>query len=368
MLNIGYDLRPLQSPHKYRGIGRHCGDLLRSLRRRSKDVAFSFLAYEEPNFSFGDYVRLKTQLKRKSITALLQTAGTVASLDVDLFHYHMQITPLRNRVPTVITVHDTIIAWLGRKGTTSKGRMLFGLQSRAARNADAVITVSRHSKTDITRYMGINPDRISVVYNGVNLSYRPVDDVSDVRAKYRLPERFLLYIGALDYRKNPLGLLRIYGKYAKSTNEPLPLVFAGKREYFRAIESYWNDIGFGLKRAQLLFTGYVDEDDLPRVYSAASVLLFPSLYEGFGLPPLEAMACGTPVIAYDNSSISEIVGEWGRLVENENEDEFAESLSELVDDEGLRREFIEKGLRRAGHFSWDKAADKTIEVYKKVAG
>ena len=377
MINIGYDIRPLQTAHKYRGIGRYCGDLLKALRRQDSGVAFSFLAFdnivEDPDKPHLPHKSLVTQTNpgdhnryRYVVQDLLGTAKLVESLKPDVFHYQMQLAPLRTRVPSVITVHDCIVKWLGRRGTTRKERQLFGLLARAARNADAVITVSRHSKNDIVRYMGIHPDNIYVVYNGISPSYEPVQDISGIRERYGLPERYLLYAGAVDYRKNPRGLLRIYKDYARDLDDPLPLVFVGKRDYFRAVNSYWREIGMGLKKARLIYTGYVEDDDMPGIYSAADALVFPSLYEGFGLPLIEAMACGTPVIAYDNSAVSEVVGGGGVLVENDNENAFAEYLSDLLADESLYREYAEKGLRRAGFFSWDKAARETLEVYGQI--
>jgi len=377
MINIGYDIRPLQTAHKYRGIGRYCGDLLKALRRQDSGVAFSFLAFDniagDPDKPHIPHKSLVTQTNpgdfnryRNVARDLLGTAKLVASLNPDVFHYQMQVAPLRNRVPNVITVHDCIVRWLGRRGTTRKERLLFKLQARAARNADAVITESRHSKNDIVRYMGIYPDKIYMIHNGISPAYKPVQDVSVVRERYGLPERYLLYTGAADYRKNPLGLLRIYKKYASGVDDPLPLVFVGKRDYFRAVNSYWREIGMGLKKARLIYTGYVDDDDMPGVYSAAEILVFPSLYEGFGFPLIEAMACGTPVIAYDNSSVTEVVGDSGVLVENNEEGIFAGYLSDLLTDDSLYREYVEKGLRRAGFFNWDKAARETLGVYKKV--
>lgn len=378
MINIGYDIRPLQTGHKYRGIGRYCGDLLKALRRQDSGVAFSFLAFDniaedadKPHIPNNNLITQKNpgdhNRYRYIVQDLLGTAQLAESLKPDVFHYQMQVAPLRTRVPTVITVHDCIVRWLGRRGTIRKERLLFKLQARAARNADAIITVSRYSKNDIVRYMGIHPDKVYAIYNGISPAYKPVQDVSAVRERYDLPERYLLYTGAVDYRKNPCGLLRIYKKYVSEVNDPLPLVFVGKRDYFRAVEMYWRDIGLGLKNARLLFTGFVDEIDLPKIYSAASVLVFPSLYEGFGLPLIEAMACGTPVIAYNNSSVTEIVGDYGILVTNGDEDEFVERLSELLRDERIYREYATKGLQRASRFSWDRAARETLSVYREVA-
>ncbi len=379
MLNIGYDIRPLQSAHRYRGIGRYCGDLLKALRRQESGVAFSFLAYDDvddyPEKLHIPHENLATQRNpgdhnryRYVIRDLLETAKLVGSLKPDVFHYQMQVTPLRTRIPNVLTIHDCIVRWLGRRGTIRKERQLFRLSALAARNANAVITVSRHSKNDIVRYMGINPDKIHVVYNGVNPDYQPVGDISGVREKYGLPECYLLYTGAADYRKNAKGLLRIYKEYAGSVDDPLPLVFAGRREYYREIDAYWREIGIASKKAQVIFTGFIDDDDMPSVYSGAKLLVFPSLYEGFGLPIIEAMACGTPVIAYDNSAITEIVSDSGVLVDNDNEGEFIESLTGLLNDNILYKEYTDKGLKRASDFSWDRAARETLEVYGKISG
>jgi len=152
MINIGYDLRPLQTAHKYRGIGRYCGDLLQALRRRSTGVAFSFLAFEgvsdDNEIKLRPYNNLAEQPHpgdqnryRYVLKDILFTGNDVVSLNADVFHYHLQAAPLRTRVPNVITVHDCIPAWLGHRGTIRKERLLFKLQARAVRNADAVITV-----------------------------------------------------------------------------------------------------------------------------------------------------------------------------------------------------------------------------------
>jgi glycosyltransferase involved in cell wall biosynthesis len=215
--------------------------------------------------------------------------------------------------------------------------------------------------------MGVRPENVFVIYEACSPRYKPDAPLERLRAQIDLPDQYLLYVGASDYRKNLKGLIEIYGRYCERSPSPLPLVLTGNAEYYKKVRFAWpGGTRGGIVNGEVLFTGFLPEELMPGLYCGARVFLFPSLYEGFGLPALEAMACGAPVIAYDNSSISEIVGRWGVLVPTGDTETFVKELVRVASDGYLREELGEAGLERAKHFSWAKTAARTAEIYREV--
>jgi len=209
----------------------------------------------------------------------------------------------------------------------------------------------------------------------VDARFQPITDpdtLARVRNRYGLPERFILYVGTIEPRKNLTTLLEAYAALtSRVSNLQYPisnihLVIAGRKGWL--YEGFFRRLReLGLER-EVVFPGFVPDEDLPALYSAAELFVFPSLYEGFGLPPLEAMACGTPVITSNSSSLPEVVGEVGIMVEPRDVRALAEAMELVLTDEGKRREMREKGLRQAARFSWKRTAQETLEVYRSVVG
>ena len=275
------------------------------------------------------------------------------------------VLPLVHPKSSVVTVHD-----LGYLYYPAAHRPLdrFYLDLSTCYNARAasrVIAVSRATKGDLVQHYGIEPDKITVVYSGCDETMEPVEDeatIEGVKARYGIQGDYILYVGTLQPRKNLGRLLEAYAtvrKQAKRGETPC-LVIAGRKgwlydQIFQRVE------GLGLKTG-VIFPGYVPQDDLPALLSGARLFAFPSLYEGFGLPVLEAMACGTPVLCSNVSSLPEVAGNAALLVDPLDVENMAEAMNRLLQDEELRAQLVERGLRQVRQFSWDRCARETLAV------
>jgi glycosyltransferase involved in cell wall biosynthesis len=376
MFEVGFDIRPLQTAHRSRGIGRYTAELYSALSERGGDINLHLLGLadgpERPSPENAGFTGVKLPADhsryRSVLLDLLRTPGAVRTMDVAVMHYNMQVVPPRSPRPYVMTVHDCISAVFPARSVLRREKLFFKVQAAAARRAAAVIAVSNSSRRDVVRYMGVSPGKVHVVYEACSPAYKPGVGRGELKKRVDLADEYLLYVGATDYRKNLKGLVEIYGRYCERSRAPLPLVLTGNREYYKNVRFAWPEgTHGGVVEGEIVYTGFLPEELMPALYAGARVFVFPSLYEGFGLPPLEAMACGTPVIAYDNSSVSEVVGRWGMLVPTGDAEAFVDRLILITDDDRSAEEFGASGLERAGRFSWSKAADETAEVYREAA-
>lgn len=291
---------------------------------------------------------------------------------LDLAHVPYFASPLFPTVPTVVTVHDLIPLILPAYRGSLLVRLYTRLVAAAARRAEVIITVSQASKRDIVRYLRVPPERIYVTYEAAGEAFQPVEDEAQliaIRGKYALPERYLLYLGGFDQRKNLSTLVRAFTLLI-SKQRQARLVLAGKlpgRDSLMIPDPRRLARELGVEES-VIFTGWVAEEDKPALLSGTTAFVFPSLYEGFGLPPLEAMACGAPVIASNRSSLPEVVGEGGILVEPTGVESLAEAMEMLLVDDTLRADLRQRALAQAARFSWKQTALETLAVYRKVAG
>lgn len=291
----------------------------------------------------------------------------IRGLGADIAHYPSFNMPLISPAPAVVTIHD-LIYYIYRSACPGilahmYARLIFNITARAA---NRVITVSGHSKRDIVNMLGIRPDKVTVIHNGVSGSFRPCKDAGArdrVMKKYGIDAGYILYVGNHAGHKNIGALIRAFSMLS-SRLWPYKLVIAGKVDKRRQrLYGMLEELGV---RDRAAFIGAVDEADLPCLYSWASLFVFPSLYEGFGLPPLEAMACGCPVVASDAASIPEVVGRAAMLVDANDPCMLAARMEEALSSNAMREEFRGRGLERAALFTWEAAAKKTLEVYREV--
>jgi len=264
------------------------------------------------------------------------------------------------KAPFLITVHDIarFKFHFVREGLAEK--LGLWLDRKGIKKADLVIAVSEYTKRDIVEFLGVPPEKIEVIYNGIDLEvFKPRKDIP-----FDFP--YIMCVGSERPRKNLGRLLKAF-TLIKKYFPGLKLVKVGtegRSSDFRT--RTLNQIAeLGLEE-DVIFVGHVEDKELSRYYSGALLLAYPSLYEGFGFPPLEAMACGCPVVASNTTSIPEIVGDAGVLFDPYEVDEIAEALRKVIEDEKLRKRIIEKGLNRVKRFSWDKTADQTYNLYQKV--
>jgi len=283
---------------------------------------------------------------------------------MDVAHVQYFIPPAAP-CPVITTIHD--VAFRRFPGLFPlKHRLLLNLLIPAsARNAAAVITCSEATRRDLMEFYDLPPERIVVTPYAADPIYRPMD-VDEarlaVKERFRIRGPYLLSVGVLQPRKNLARLVRAYNGIAREV--PHRLVLVGKEGW--AGEELRRAIAESPTGKAPLFTGYVPDADLPALYAGADLFVYPSLYEGFGLPPLEAMACGTPVITSNSSSLPEVVGEAGVTVDPQDVDALAGAISDLLQNEARRLELSALGVARAAQFTWDRTARQTIEVYRRV--
>ena len=287
------------------------------------------------------------------------------------FSFHNLSAPFIKSCPTVVTNLDIIplvFPDLYFEDRAHKYRSLMRIK-RAVRVADRFISISEFSRDELVRRFGIDPARVTVVYLGIEEKFVRTDEdhlLKMLRKQYGLPRRYILTVGSTEPRKNVVAAVRAYSKLPRAFREEVGLVVIGRPWRGRTTSSLLASLSLAEGEAsRLVFPGYVEDDDLPGLYSAAEVFLYHSLYEGFGLPPLEAMACGTPVICSNTTSLPEVIGDGGVLVDPEDPDAIATEVARLLTDAALRDELVRKGLARAKQFSWESTARAILQVFRQ---
>ena len=282
--------------------------------------------------------------------------------DAGLFHATEHLLPPLRGVPTVLTVHDMIFKLFPQHQKRLNFWYLNATMPLYCRRADAIVTVSESSKRDIVAHYGLDPAKVTVIYEAASPEFLPAPPaaVEKVRGRYGLPDRFLLHVGTIEPRKNLTRLVEAL-QQLRDEGLAIPLVIAGGKgwlydDFFRRLEEL-------PVRAGVYFPGYVPAGDLPILYNAATMVAMPSVYEGFGLPVLEAMACGTPVVCSNTSSLPEIGGEAARTFNPCDVEAMAKVIRAVWTDADLRVEMAKRGLEQATKFSWDRAAQETLNVY-----
>ena len=285
----------------------------------------------------------------------------------DLLHQPAFSAPALFRGPVVVTVHD-LIAVHFHQDIPLGSRLFFGRwMPFSYRFADHMIVISEHTKQDVMSLLRVPEQQLTVIYEAVDTSFRPIHDaeaIARVQKKYNTGSRFLLHVGTLNPRKNLEFLVRVFAAVRTKVRTDWKLVITGKKGWY--YEGLFETVRqLGLEHA-VVFTGYVDDRDKPLLYNAASIFTFPSLYEGAGLPPLEAMSCGIPTISSDTSSLPEMVGKGGILLSPTDMQGWIKALVSLMTDASLRREYGGRGRKQARRFSWERTARETVKVYDRV--
>ncbi|HAL60992.1 MAG TPA: hypothetical protein DCP08_01115 [Chloroflexi bacterium] len=394
-MRIAIDARPLhQVGASHRGIGRYLYNLIKSLLRLNGDHSFLFLVHRG-NGDILDLEGVSTAARWKFLPLIpperkiiplywfldrLLLSSTLVKEGIDLFHAtgfsepHFATVAPSPHYGTVLTVYD-LIPWLfpTHYYRTFQARLvrgyLYRLRLRAVREADKIIVLSEASKKDLCALMGVSGHKVMPIHLGLPKGLAPISDeaqIGKVLAKYGIPREYILYLGGFDYRKNLGHLMEAYGNLLANRLWDGHMIIAGtgvKRE----VEKVHQMIeGFGLQ-GRVLLPGFIADEDLPTLYSGAKVFVFPSLYEGFGLPALEAMACGTPVVTSNLSALPEVVGDAAIQVDPYNIQALAEAIAEVLKNERLRNEMRARGLVRVKSFALEEEARKTLSVYEEVA-
>ncbi|MCC7359401.1 MAG: glycosyltransferase family 4 protein [Anaerolineales bacterium] len=375
-MNITLDLSP--AVHRHAGLGRYASELLTALLAVAPEHAYSAVYYapqgaERPAPPLdrlpAQTLHLGPKPWRMSVL-LADYLGVNMDRWVhagEVFHATDHLLPRFKRSRTVFTIHDLIYLFYPQYHLPLNRWYLKLMLPRFLRRADAVIAVSEHTRRDVMRHMRIPEEKITVIYEGANPAYRPLRDpaaVAAVRARYHLPERYLLFFSTIEPRKNLAALLGAYHALLAQPGDWPHLVVAGRKGWlYEPIFARVRELGL---EARVTFTDWVAEADAPALLNGAELFVYPSFYEGFGLPPLEAMACGVPVVASTAASIPEIVGDAGLLVPPTDEAALMEAMQAALTDAQLRTHMRARGLARARTFTWEAAARATLKVYAQV--
>jgi glycosyltransferase involved in cell wall biosynthesis len=369
---VGLDARKLT----HFGIGSYIRNLLEAIGRNPESSAYRFRVYvpgrdRDAVPTLPDHFEIVPEdSPGYSVSELTRFAWRLMRDRLDLFHGTHYVVPPLYRARAVVTIHD-IIHVLYPQFLPNRAALLYArvMIARALRRADRIITVSYNSKRDLVDYFGISPARIDVIYNGVASRFREEiapEERDRVAAKYGLPRPYLLFLGGEKPHKNVRNVLRAFAEARRERELPHALVLAGPMPANRSrVEALISGLDLG---ARVFRPGIVPEEDLPGLYAASDALLYPTLYEGFGLPVAEAMACGVPVLTSSTSALQEIAGGYALLVDPMDVAAIARGIVEIATNPERRAELVALGRRRAADFSWDRAAEQTLRVYAEALG
>lgn len=369
-MNIGIDAHMLG--HNETGNETYVLELVRALaQRESNDTFFVYVenpAALPPAVRTAPHFHIVPYRTRSGVTRLLRELPVRAAQDrLDVLHISYN-APLRlpSRTALVLTVHDISFEEHPEWFPYRLRAFLRWSVRRSAQQADQILTDTECAKDDLTRLYRLPANKIHVTPYAADSRYRPIDDapaLANVRAKYNTSDHFVLAVGNMQPRKNLARLMQAFARAKKTYHLPHKLVLVGQR-LWRADALVEQAKGLG---DAVIMTGYVPDADLPLLYNAADVFCYPSLYEGFGLPVLEAMACGAAVITSNISSLPEVAGAAAHLVNPYQVEELAHALGETLQNETVRARLREQGIAQARLFSWEQTAAQTVDVYRRAA-
>lgn len=379
-MRIGIEAQRLFRPHKH-GMDRVVLELIKALQRLDKvneyfifvkpDVDRSVLN-ETENFKIveipgGPY----------PIWEQFRLANIAEQYQCDLLHCTSNTAPISLKIPLVTTMHDIIFketsiirlvtsraSWYQKIGNLYRRLIL----SRVMKNSDRLITVSNFEKQNILRNYSNFSKPIHTVYNGVSENFQNIEPWSQthsIHQKFGLPDRYILHIGNTDPRKNTRGVLSAFYDYLSTSEEMSKLVIVGINEskLFEMLKELALPESF---KNNIVCTGYVSDSDLPLIFKNAELFLFPSLREGFGIPIIEAMSCGVPVITSNTSSMPEVAGDAAYLVDPTHHQEISEAIGRVMTNRHLRKTMIDRGLKRHKQFSWSNSAQEVLDIYNNL--
>jgi glycosyltransferase involved in cell wall biosynthesis len=370
---IGIDCRMFSS--KYTGIGRYTYELVHHLVELDKENEY-FLFFNEPEYEFftppSDRVKkILVNAPHYSIAEQIKFLKFIKKEKLDLMHFTHFNAPILYSGPSVVTIHDlTLHFFPGKKMSSPLYRLGYYLTIKSIVNkSKKIITVSNHTKKNLEDVLHIKPSKIEVIYEGINPKFHSVKGTElAVRTlqNFEITKPYLIYTGVWRDHKNIKGLIRAFHQILIEHSNDLSLVITGKADPAYAPEIYKLCADLGIKK-KVIFPGLVNEDELIALISEAAVYVFPSFHEGFGLPPLEAMQCETPVAASNQSSIPEIVGSDNVLFFDPYDvGDMASKINQVLTNGHMRTRLIQNGIKHVKNFSWEKMAKKTLQVYDEI--
>lgn len=376
-MRVGINARYLQNARS--GIARYIYSLLANLKE--VDQSNEYMLFLGSNKLISDDIKklgFYTDISKiPTANQILKMAWQhfyiplrIKSLKIDVFHEPTFIMPFFKKCPTVTTVHDLAYKFLPECYTLRNRLYLGQLMRRSIKLSDRIIVISEHAKKDVLMNFRVKEEKVKVIYLAVDGSFHSIKDkrqerLAQVKAKYGIAKYFILTVSLISPRKNLVNLIKAFSELKKNRGIAHQLVVVGKKgwlyeDVFReaARSEYWQDI---------IFCNFVSHDDLVLLYNAAEVFVYPSLYEGFGLPLLEAMACECPVVSSNRSSLFEVASDAAILVDPYDFSEFSGAIWKVITDASLKESLIEKGKMRVKFFSWKRTAAETARIYNSLA-
>lgn len=376
-MKIGFDISAQSLPRS--GIGRYQYQLLKALLELDQThfyhlYAFNFRnrnRFKEIQFPSENYEMKVLPIPQRLITMWWQVAKIPALEQVapkcDLYQISEICAQPVKKAKSVAFIHD-LTTLLFPEHHTWSNRFLHNQRFKKIGGIDGILTNSQATKADIVKHLNINPEKIFVTHLGADQSFRPLPDeeVKPVLDRYKLKKPYILFVGTLEPRKNVKTLIRAFNRLKKEKKIEHQLVLAGQKGWL--FESVFEEIEKSPYKKSIRYLDYVPETDLPALMNSAEVFAYPSFYEGFGLPILEAMQCGTPVVTSSVSSLPEVGGD-AILYANPNfESDLADKLYLIISDPELKKQLSERGIERSKLFSWKKCAEDTLSAYNSVLG
>jgi glycosyltransferase involved in cell wall biosynthesis len=358
------------------GIGRYTGGLVQALARLDRQNEYILFVAGRPTgpllelpSTYPNFHLRATPLSDRFFNVIWQRLRLPLPVEVfsgplDIFHSPDFVLPPLRRALAILTVHDLSFMRVPQCADPALRAYLSRAVPRSVSRADHVLADSQSTRRDLIELLAVPPDKITVVPAGVGEEFRRVTDgerLARVRRGYELPPRFILGLSTLEPRKNFVGLIRAFARL-RAGDYAGDLVIAGGRGWM--YEPIFAEVERQELAGRVHFPGFVADADLPALYTLADLFALPTFYEGFGLPVLEAMACGTPVICADNSSLPEVAGGAALMVGAGDTEALVEGMRRLLADEELRRQLLQRGLVQVGKFTWQEAARKLLAVYQ----
>lgn len=355
-MKIGFDARLISHP----GMGRYIKNLLDFMFQQEKQENFVLFGKPEEllRFPTTKVINYQQQIYRwKEIFF-----APFAKYEIDLLHVPHFNAPLKKKNPLVITIHDLIYLKITNSAPAYKRFAAKRIISNAVKNADKIIAVSQNTKNDLINLYPKTKEKISVIYEAADPIFKKITNQQTLEATkilFGLPEKYILFVGSLKKHKNIEGLIYACNQLkAKGLKHLLVITGRFHRQESQILEK--------IKACGALYLGEVTDDELVKIYNLADLLVLPSFYEGFGLPVLEAMACQTPVIASNISSLPEIIENSKFLFDPKNNDEIAQKIYLILTDASVRNECIQNGQRITAKFNWENTAKKTLNIYQEL--
>jgi len=370
---IGIDARLFGTAQAV-GIGRYTEELIRHLVELDKDNQYHVFLSAFAASSFPIYA---PNLSKTGVNFSHYTCGEqfvypsiIKKTNLDLIHYTNFNSPVFfTGVPSIVTIHDlTLWFFPGRKQRSWFRRMVYRwVIKKTCQNAKHIIAITKNTKRDIVELLNINPGKITVIYEAVPKQFKVIKDettIDKLKHKFNISCPYFVYVGQWRDHKNVIRMIRAFSLVRRRYGLDYQLVMVGKIDkHYPEVQAVIKELNLG---ESVILTGYIPDSDLPYLYNGAELFVWPSLYEGFGLPPLEAMACGVPVIASETSCIPEVLGDAAHYFNPLNVEEIAKNMAEVAKSYALKRELKLKGLQQVKKYSFDKSARQTHKIYQKV--